>query len=119
MAKKRESREVWAKRVERWKDSDLTAEEFAAEVGVNAGTLKFWKYLLNKESKAADEQPGRQVRQRRRQVPKAPEFVEVTPRAETVDVPIDVVVGDLVVRVSAGFDEDTLRRILTIARSAS
>jgi hypothetical protein len=28
--------------VERWRDSGLTAEQFAGELGINAGTLKFW-----------------------------------------------------------------------------
>jgi len=32
----RETREVWVKRVERFRDSGLTLKEFAAEVGVNA-----------------------------------------------------------------------------------
>jgi len=31
----RVSRDEWAKRVERWKDSGLTAKEFASEVGIN------------------------------------------------------------------------------------
>ena len=35
----RESREEWAKRAERWRDSGLRAAEFAAEVGVNPWTL--------------------------------------------------------------------------------
>ncbi len=39
MARKRETRDEWQKRVERWKDSGLTAEVFAAETGINAGTL--------------------------------------------------------------------------------
>jgi hypothetical protein len=42
----RESRETWAKRVERWRDSGLTAAEFAAEVGVNPRTLSYWKWRL-------------------------------------------------------------------------
>ena len=37
----RATREMWAKRVERWADSELTAKEFAAEVGINAGTLVY------------------------------------------------------------------------------
>jgi hypothetical protein len=36
----RASRDEWAKRVERWRDSGLRAEQFAAELGINAGTLK-------------------------------------------------------------------------------
>jgi hypothetical protein len=37
------SRAEWQKRVERWRDSGLSAEQFAAELGINAGTLKYRK----------------------------------------------------------------------------
>ena len=40
----RTSRQEWQKRVERWQDSGLSAEQFASELGINAGTLKFWRY---------------------------------------------------------------------------
>ena len=42
---------VWAKRVERWKDSGLTSAEYAAETGINAKTLLYWSCRLNKESR--------------------------------------------------------------------
>lgn len=42
----RETREVWAKRVERWRDSGLSLKEFAAEIGVNANTLAGWRWRL-------------------------------------------------------------------------
>jgi len=32
--------ERMAKRIARWQDSGLSADEFAAEIGVNAGTLR-------------------------------------------------------------------------------
>ena len=41
-------RAVWAKRVERWKESGLTAKEFATEIGVNPRTLSHWKWMLSK-----------------------------------------------------------------------
>ena len=44
MARARADREEWRKRVERWKGSGLTAKEFAAETGINAGNLQFWQY---------------------------------------------------------------------------
>jgi hypothetical protein len=47
---KRTGREEWRKRIERWSDSGRSAEQFAAELGINAGTLKYWKYRLGKES---------------------------------------------------------------------
>ena len=47
----RSSRTEWLKRVARWQDSGLSADEFAAEIGVNAGTLRQWKYTLNREQR--------------------------------------------------------------------
>jgi len=38
-ARERTSRAEWQKRIERWSDSGLSAEQFAAELGINAGTL--------------------------------------------------------------------------------
>jgi hypothetical protein len=38
----------WAKRVERWHDSGLSAKELASENNVNAGTLTAWNYKLRK-----------------------------------------------------------------------
>src|SRR5436305_195417 len=35
----RVNREEWAERVERWKDSGLSAKEFGAELGINPRTL--------------------------------------------------------------------------------
>jgi transposase-like protein len=46
MARARADRDEWRRRVGRWKDSGLTAKEFAAETGINAGTLQFWRYKL-------------------------------------------------------------------------
>ena len=43
----RTSREEWAKRVERWGDSGLTAKEYAAEIGIKAHTLSWWKWRLS------------------------------------------------------------------------
>jgi DNA-binding NtrC family response regulator len=39
MAAARSSRDDWRKRVERWKDSGLTAVQFASVMGINAGTI--------------------------------------------------------------------------------
>ena len=49
----RTSRAEWAKRVERWQDSGLTAKEYAAETGLNASTLSYWKRRLVSKAKGA------------------------------------------------------------------
>ena len=39
-------REEWAGRVAGWRRSGLTAKQFAASIGVNAGTLTYWAWHL-------------------------------------------------------------------------
>ncbi|GAB5537863.1 MAG: hypothetical protein Rubg2KO_41120 [Rubricoccaceae bacterium] len=46
------AREVWAKRVRRWVESDQTTVEFASALGINPLTLKYWKWKLRKERHA-------------------------------------------------------------------
>jgi hypothetical protein len=105
------SREEWAKRVERWKDSELTAAEFSAEMGINARTLSYWKWRLGKEASGRSRARPRRDRAKGRARPK-PKFVEVT---ATLPAPsIELVVGTrLVVRVPDGFEVETLRRVMT------
>jgi len=103
------SREEWQKRVERWRDSGLTAEQFAGELGINAGTLKFWGYKLGKESREAATTP-RAARARRAATPS---FVEV--RAEPVVSTFEVELGNgRRLRVPAAFDASVLERLLPI-----
>ena len=108
----RESREVWTKRVERWRASGLTADEFASEVGIKANTLRHWSWLLDHEERGS--RPDAAGRARSREVP----FVEVvTPAAPgsspSVE-PIELVVRDGIrIRVPAVFDADALRRVIT------
>ena len=42
----RESREVWEKRVARWKDSGLPASAYARELGISAQALMQWSSRL-------------------------------------------------------------------------
>jgi len=49
--RERTSRAAWQKRIERWNDSGLSAEQFAAELGINAGTLRHLKSFLGKQGR--------------------------------------------------------------------
>jgi hypothetical protein len=40
------SRAQWRKRVAQWKKSGQTAEDFAAQEGLNPGTLRWWSSRL-------------------------------------------------------------------------
>lgn len=44
------TRELWSKRVERWKDSGLSAREFASEMGINPHTLSYWRWKLGQKA---------------------------------------------------------------------
>jgi hypothetical protein len=106
------SRQEWAKRVERWQDSDLTAAEFSEELGINARTLSYWKWRLGK-----DGSPGSRTKRPRRDRQKSvertkPKFVEMTAALSAPG--LELVVGErVVVRVPDGFEVETLRRVMT------
>lgn len=120
----RTSRAEWAKRVERWRDSGLTAREFASETGLKATTLSYWKWRLGSEQRAKSAQPlTAKHRGPCRMQPAAPppRFVEVTPppmAATSESIALELP-GGVVVRVHARFDEETLGRVLRVVRSAS
>jgi hypothetical protein len=107
--------------VERWKDSGLSAKEFAAETGVKASALSYWKWKLGASggrggeqsdgtSSAVDRKP-RAIRKPRRS---AAGFVEVTAgTVTTTSSLLEIVLSCGVrVRVPTGFDEETLMRVV-------
>lgn len=110
-----ESRETWAKRVERWKDSGLTAKEYAAEVGISAQSLSWWKWRLSSPAAATPSVTASRRRTTRRASPDAGSpmtFVELPAAAPE---PFEVVLpSSLRVRVPPGFDAPALRRLLDV-----
>ena len=104
----RSSREEWAKRVERWVDSGLTAAEFSSEIGVNPRTLTYWKWKLRQAGSSSP-------RAKPKRLHTSPRFVEVTAAVETSS-PIEVVVGEVTVRVPPRFDSATLCEVLAVVR---
>jgi hypothetical protein len=104
----RSSRAEWEKRVERWKDSGLSAEQFAAEIGVNAGTLRQWKYSFVAK--------GRAVRAA------GSNFVEVKPAAavegSSSTAPFELEVGRRRLRIPPQFDADALCRLIAVLERA-
>ena len=107
----RESRETWAKRVQRWRDSGLTAKEYAAELGVNAHSLTWWKWRLT--SRGASASPSRVGRPRRAPTVGPLTFVEVpaTPAAESIEI---VLPSSVRIRVPTAFDASTLSHVLDV-----
>ena len=101
----RTSRTEWRKRVARWQESGLSAEEFAAEIGVNAGTLRQWKYTLNREERGRG----------RKMVVEPPSFVEVpnAPAAETGMFQLELA-RQRRLHIRSDFDAAALERLLSL-----
>jgi hypothetical protein len=106
----RTSAEEWQKRVERWRESGLTADQFAAELGINAGTLRFWGYKLNK-AKRTESKDAPAVRERRKST--APAFVEVRTEGRDAGFVLELSNGRRL-RVPQAFEAKTLERLLAV-----
>jgi hypothetical protein len=114
MADRRANRDEWQQRVDRWKESGLTAKEFAAEMGLNAGTLQFWKYKLKK----------RDVRSSRRRSQKAPALVssliEVRPVSGPAEARFEIELGNgRRLHVPAVFEPAAVKALLAILEAAA
>jgi hypothetical protein len=116
MARTRANRDEWRKRVERWKDSGLTAGQFAAENGLNAGTLQFWQYKLKRDARTPN-------RGRRRGTAESvvSSLVEVRPSVRpSVDARFEIELGNgRRLRVPSEFDPAVLGKLLTILEAAT
>jgi hypothetical protein len=107
----RASRETWAKRVERWRDSGLTAKEYASELGIKAHSLSWWKWRLSSETRAPREARARSAKKAPTSGPLT--FIEMTPPVASE--PLEVVLpSSLRIRVPAAFDAATLGRLLDV-----
>jgi hypothetical protein len=129
----RESREVWEKRVARWRDSGLSAREFAAEVGINAGTLGWWSSRL-RQGEEGEVASGPRRRRRGRGERAAPAATTTAPvkwlevvgvdgqsaqgQSAAAPTPVfELVVAGRTIRVPVGFDADSLRRLISVVET--
>lgn len=126
MAATRTTADAWMERVEAWAASGKTAKEFADEVGCNANSLTTMRWKLAKAGRVktaskrrrlrvvSDEDVGKGggKRTRGRRAAKGGE-------SSGGDSPLELQVGDVVVRVPAGFDDAALERVLRAMRRAA
>lgn len=95
----------WAERVQRWRASGKTAEEFARPEDFEASTLRYWASRLKHASTPAQEGAGisavRMVRVKRSHAPRATS-------------PLVVTVAGARIEVFAGFDEAVLRKVVDV-----
>ena len=115
MAGTRASRDEWRKGVDRWKDSGLTAKEFASETGINAGTLQFWRYKLRKRG-------ARGTRQRAVGAANSivSSIVEVRPAIAAEDRRFEIELGNgRQLRVPAIYESSALKGLLAILEATA
>ena len=105
---------TWAERVARWEQSGQTAKVFAAQEGVSAQSLSWWKWKLGQGAAGQSAAPHAQV------VPLSFVRLEPTAREESSEaLPLEVVLpGGLVVRVPARFDAQALRQVVAVLEEA-
>lgn len=104
----------WTERVEQWKQSGLTAREYAAQAGLNAGTLCYWKWRLSRDARTKQTSPAPRKRRARR-----PRFVELTPVSVVDDrVEIELPNGHRL-RVPSRLDARVLSRLIEIVGGAT
>jgi transposase len=115
----RSTREQWAERVARWRESGLPAAKFASDIGVSARSLTWWKWRLGSSRRAAALAP-RKSSIRRESITtsgigkSAPlTFVEMAATIETDQLEV-VLASSIRIRVRPGFDPATLRRVLGV-----
>jgi hypothetical protein len=115
----RTDREEWAKRVARWKDSGLTAKEFAGELGINPRSLTFWKWQLGKLSEPPAKSPEASVKKNGRRSPtRTLPLIELA--RSTAPMPFELELsGGRRLAIAAAFDPDALRRLLAVLDPAS
>jgi transposase len=102
-------RATWSKRVESWKRSGLSADEFAARHGLRAKTLMWWRWNLGRTSGSA----ALTVRKATTTTVGPLTFVEMTHASSRE--PFEIVLSsDVRVRVPAMFDEHALARLLDV-----
>ena len=103
------TREEWAKRVEGWRRSRLSAADYAAKVGVNPRSLAWWKWQL--ESTSTARKTARSRKPRRSLSPLT--FVEVAPPRMTSGLEV-VAPSGMCIRVPEDFDPVVLGRLLDV-----
>jgi len=98
----------WAEQVRQWRQSGLTAREFAQRVGVNAGTLQHWAWRLGRDRVAPDE------RGPLTHAVSCARFVEVVTGAVD-DRRFELELGDgRRLRIPAQFDRASLEQLLAV-----
>jgi transposase len=105
------TRADWAKRVERWEKSGLSAEAFGARERLKAKQLYWWRWKLRSSPpESAPSAPPLRF------LPVHVKDVDATTPSAGASVALEIVLcNGRVVRVAPGYDPAMLERVLAIA----
>jgi transposase len=106
----RASRKIWLQRVKRWKESGLTASEFAQKMGLNENTLRYWATQLRKDAAPGEPQENGP----RKAAGSSMAFVEVAGFGAAESAFEIAFASGLMVRVPPSFDAEALQRLLSL-----
>jgi hypothetical protein len=113
--------QLWLRRLQRWQRSRLTIRDFCSRHHLSEPNFYSWRRVLTERGLwtrrgAADAMPPDADAG-----PATPLFVAATlADAEAAPQPLEIALPDgLTVRVAAGFDPATLRRLLAVLREPS
>lgn len=121
-----EKQQLWLGRVLRWQRSNLTIREFCARLRLSEPSFYAWKRVLAERGLLpSDDGAARANAAHRHGAQATPLFVAATlgesrGDADAASSPLEIVLPDgVAVRVGAGFDAATLRRLLALLRGQS
>jgi len=106
---KRATRAVWAKRVDGWRKSGLTAAEYARRSGLTEKSLRWWKWQLAQPRDAAPSE----AKKKAAQIPSPLTFVEMTSALQRGPIEVVLVSGALI-RLPTDFDAASFARVLDV-----
>src|SRR5438874_7873623 len=110
--------QLWLARLQRWQRSQLTMRDFCARHHLSEPSFYGWKRLLAERGLFPPVGAAAATKPNTDAVPTTPLFVAATlADTDIAPAPLEIVLPDgLAVRVTAGFDGATLRRLLALLR---
>jgi hypothetical protein len=107
----------WREVLERWRRSGLSKTEFSSREGISRDVLGWWQVEIARRELARQSRIPVVPLKRDDAALSRPAFIPVRvtePPSSPTSTPLDLVVGDRIVRVRPGFDVQTLSRLLAI-----
>jgi len=117
---KAKTRAIWEKRIARWQQSKMSAEEYAPLEGVRPSSLKWWRWRLGGEARRATMPVPAKRRARKAAFIEVSEAGPALKAAAQTSLRFEVVLRNgRVVRVPSGFGDGELARVLAVAEGAT